>query len=176
MGLRARVLLERYFSVEDIKNALYDIGETVSGNKSQLIRRLMANWEAHNRDLYGLLDFVDVQTLRIICMDYGLDHRGDRNTLSRRIRRADLLINAKKGRDGLETQPVLSESTPATVRVPSIRRLRFRWPLLVSGASTVVVYLLLPLSGLTETPIQFGAAIAFFFGLWSSLHYLSGRT
>lgn len=170
------MLLQRYFYLDEVKSALDDIGEPTSGSKSQLISRLIRTWESHNRGVYGLLDYLDVQTLRILCKDYGLDYRGDRAALLQTIRQADLLIVPNGGSPGIETRPSPEQSSPPVAAgVSDIRRLRFRWPLWVSIALTVAVYFILPLLGLTEI-LQIAAAAVCFIGLWSSLRYLSERT
>ena len=46
MGLSVNVLLQRYFYVDEVKAALSDIGESSSGNKPQLVNRLVASWSA----------------------------------------------------------------------------------------------------------------------------------
>jgi hypothetical protein len=173
MGLTAKMLLERYFYVEEVRSALSDIGEPLSGSKPKLIERLIASWESHNRDLYDLFDFLYAETLRTICKDYGLDFYGDRATLLRRIRRAELITTGKKRFEKIESPSAKVEPVAATT-APSIRRLRFEWPLWASLILTALVYFLLPLLGLTET-LQFGAAIICFVGLWASLRYLSER-
>jgi len=173
MGLSAKVLLERYFYLEEVKAALSDIGEPLTGSKPQLIGRLIASWESHNRDLYGLFDFLYTDALRTICKDYGLEFHGDRTALLRRIRRAELITTARKRIEKIETPPPKTEPIAATT-TPGIRRLRFEWPLWGSLGLTAAVYFLLPLLGLTET-LQFGAAIICFIGLWASLRYLSER-
>ena len=175
MGLSAKLLLERYFYLDEVKTALSDIGEPTSGSKSQLIGRLIASWESHNRDLYDLFDFLYAETLRTICKDYGLDYRGDRTTLLRRIRRAELLTSAKR-KTTQDEMPATSADSSAAASAPGIRRLRFSWPLWVSIALTGVVYFLLPLFGLIETLSQVATAIICFIGLWSSLRYLSERS
>jgi hypothetical protein len=175
MGLSVRTLLQRYFYLEEVKAALADIGEPSSGSKPQLVGRLMATWESHNRDFFNLLDFLDVQTLRIVCKDYGLDYGGDRVTLLRRIRRTGLLDTARRKAD-IEAQPPPTESAPASPGVPGIRRLRFRWPLWVSITLTVMFYFILPLFGLTQTASQIVAALICFIGVWSGLRYLEEKT
>lgn len=174
MGLGARTLLQRYFYLDEVKAALADIGESSSGSKSQLVGRLIATWESHNRNFFDLLDFLDVQTLRVICKDYGLDYRGDRPTVLRRIRRANLLT-ANKRKVSIGTRPLPTEPPPASSGVPSIRRLRFRWPLWISVVLTTTLYFILPLFGLTQTFSQILAAVICFVGLWSGLRYLSER-
>ncbi len=193
MGLSVNVLLQRYFYVDEVKAALSDIGESSSGNKPQLVNRLVASWQAHNRNFYELFDYLDTQTLRVISEDYGLDHHGDRSTLLRRIRRADLLVINKKTNaeseadsDSKQSQSPLppaktgvqltEESPSVSSGLSEIRRLRFRWPLLVSIVLTALIYFVLPLLGLTAVLYHIGAATVCFIGLWSGLRYLSERT
>lgn len=175
MGLGVRTLLQRYFYLDEVKAALADIGETSSGNKSQLISQLIATWESHNRDLYGLLDFLDIQTLRIICKDYGLDHEGDRTILLRRIKRSNLIGSAKNRSIRTETESPPADLSSTAPGVQGLRRLRFEWPLWISIVLTVLLYFVLPLFGLTETITQVVAAVICFIGVWSGLRYLSEK-
>jgi hypothetical protein len=172
MGLGVRTLLGRYFYLDEVKTALTDVGESSTGNKSQLISRLVATWGSHNRDFYDLLDFLDVQTLRVICEDYGLDYGGDRTTILRRIRRADLLGTNTKTTSA-DVQPHQVERSPSFSAVPRVRRLRFERPLWISAALTTLLYFVLPLIGLTQAISQIVTAVICFVGLWGSLRYLS---
>ena len=175
MGLSVRTLLLRYFYLDEVKAALTDIGESTTGSKSQLAARLIATWESHNRDVYDVFEFLDVQTLRIICKDYGIDHIGDRITLLRRIRRSNLLATPKNSGVRIEVQSPTTEPPPSASGVPGVRRLRFRWPLWASILLTALLYFILPLFGLTGIVTQMAAAAICFIGVWSGLWYLSER-
>ena len=63
MSLPGKKLLNDYFSKEQVREALRDVGEPASGNKDRLARRLRDNWESNDRDIYKLLDFTDVNSL-----------------------------------------------------------------------------------------------------------------
>ncbi len=73
MGLSVTKLLNDYFSVDDLKDVLNDIGEPVSGTKDQLVKRVRTNWKSHNRDNYELLEFLDEDSLYMICHYYNID-------------------------------------------------------------------------------------------------------
>ncbi|MGI9566584.1 MAG: hypothetical protein ACR2LL_06175 [Nitrosopumilus sp.] len=73
MKLSVKKLLDDYFSKEQIRDALRELGDPASGNKDRLARRLRDNWESHNRDIYELLNFTDVDSLEMICHHYKLD-------------------------------------------------------------------------------------------------------
>ncbi|WP_316504551.1 hypothetical protein [Nitrosopumilus sp.] len=73
MKLSVKKLLDDYFSKEQIRDALRELGDPASGNKDRLARRLHDNWESHNRDIYELLNFTDVDSLEMICHHYKLD-------------------------------------------------------------------------------------------------------
>jgi hypothetical protein len=97
MDLSIKKLLDDYFSKEQVQDTLRDIGETTSGNKDELIRRLRENWESHNRDIYELLDFTDIEYLEMICNDYNLNGTsGEAGSLKRRIKKVKLLGLGKK--------------------------------------------------------------------------------
>ena len=168
MGLSLRSLLDRYFYKEEVQNALHDIGLGISGNKGQLIRRVITNWASHNRDAYDLLDFLDRDTLATMCKDYGLEADGSRSMLKQRIVDADLLgIGIHLATEPIRThEPTLSW----------VRRLRFRYPLWVSLLVTVLFYFLLPSVGLHEISNQLETMILFFLGVWGALHLVQKRT
>jgi len=73
MELSVKKLLDEYFSKEQTRDALRDIGEPVSGNKDRLAWLLRDNWESYNRDIYELLDFTDIDSLEMKCHHYKLD-------------------------------------------------------------------------------------------------------
>ena len=90
-------MLDDYFSKEQIQDALRDIGERTSGNKDGLARRLCNNWESHNRDIYELLDFTDIDSLEMICHQYKLDATfKEKDALKGKIEKANLLVLDKK--------------------------------------------------------------------------------
>lgn len=97
MGLSVKKLLDDYFSKEQVQDALGDIGEPTSGIKNELVRRLLNNWESHNRDIYKLLDFTDKDSLQMICYFYALDATSAKHdVLMRRIKKANLLGSGSK--------------------------------------------------------------------------------
>ena len=97
MGLSVKKLLDDYFSKDQVQDALGDIGESASGSKDELIRRLLNNWKSHNRDIYELLDFTDETSLQMICYFYALDATPAKNdVLIRRIKKANLLGSGSK--------------------------------------------------------------------------------
>ncbi len=73
MPLSVKKLLDEYFSKEQVREALREVGEPTSGNKDRLARRLHDDWESHNRDIYELLNFTDIDSLEIICHHYKLN-------------------------------------------------------------------------------------------------------
>lgn len=101
MSLPTRKLLLDYFTVEDLKDALADINERISGTKEQLISRLSKTWKEHNRNHYELLEFLDETSLQMICYYYNLDPiPTNDSTYIRRIKKAGLLDkNSRKVRN-----------------------------------------------------------------------------
>ena len=91
MGTSLAKFLNDYFSVEDLKDALSEIGELTTGTKIELIKRLMSQWEPHRRNRYDLLDHLDEEMLSYFCQDYKIDHKGNASTLKRRIKKEGLL-------------------------------------------------------------------------------------
>ncbi len=99
MSLSIKKLLQEYFSVDDLKDVLCDIGEPVSGNKSQLVTRITNNWKEHNRDNYELLDFLDQEQLEMICYYYNTKPSGEGETsLKNSVKRIGLLDSRYKKR------------------------------------------------------------------------------
>ena len=92
MGLSVKKLLDDYFRADEIQDALRDIGESTSGTKDELVQRIRNNWESHNRDINELLDFIDKDSLMMICYYYNLDATpAKHDVLKRRIKKANLL-------------------------------------------------------------------------------------
>ncbi|NIP61278.1 MAG: hypothetical protein GWN01_10240 [Nitrosopumilaceae archaeon] len=102
MGLSVRKLLFEYFSVYDLKDALFDIGEPMTGTKDELVDRLRYNWKTHNRRNYDLLDYLEKDALLLICQHYNLDVTpANEDALRRRIKKARLLdSNSYKRKNG----------------------------------------------------------------------------
>ena len=97
MELSVKKLLNDYFSKEQIRDTLRDIGEPASGNKDRLARRLRDHWKSHNRDIYELQYFADLDSLEMICHHYKLDATfKEKDTLKGRIEKANLLVLDKK--------------------------------------------------------------------------------
>ena len=91
MGISLAKFLNDYFTVNELKYALSDIGELTTGTKVELVKRLVVQWEPHNRDKYDLLDYLDEYMLVNLCNDYNIDSDGEENLLKRRIKKARLL-------------------------------------------------------------------------------------
>lgn len=97
MEMSVKKLLDNYFSKEQIRDALREIGEPASGNKDRLARRLRDHWESHNRDIYELLNFTDVDSLDMICHHYKLDATfKEKDALKGKTENAHLLVLDKK--------------------------------------------------------------------------------
>ncbi len=97
MGLSIKKLLDDYFRADEVQDALRDIDESTSGAKDELVQRLRSNWESHNRDVYELLDFIDKDSLEMICYYYNLDATPSKHdVLKRRIKKANLLGSGKR--------------------------------------------------------------------------------
>ena len=86
MSLTIWRLLE-YFSVDELKLVLSTIGESQTGNRTDLIERVVIEWPDHNKQSYHLLSYLDAPTLRRICNDYDLGKTGNRDILTRRIKK-----------------------------------------------------------------------------------------
>ena len=55
------------------------------------------HWESHNRDIYELLDFTDIDPLEMICHHYKLDATfKEKDALKGKIEKANLLFLDKK--------------------------------------------------------------------------------
>ena len=92
MSLPIKKLLQEYFSVNDLKDVLNDIGEPVSGTKNQLIKRIITNWKSHNRNNYELLEFLDETSLQMICYYYNIGTSSTSEIgLRNSIKKAELL-------------------------------------------------------------------------------------
>ena len=74
MGISPENFLNRYFTSEQLKAPLSDIGFSVGGTKSERIKRIVENWTVHNRDWYELLDFLDWGELIQICDDFNISY------------------------------------------------------------------------------------------------------
>ena len=97
MELSIKKLLDDYFVIDQVQDILRDIGESTSGNKDELLKRVRDNWESHNRDIYELLDFTDKDYLQMICYHYNLDAtKAKHDVLKRRIKKANLLGSGSK--------------------------------------------------------------------------------
>lgn len=94
MGLTFVKLLG-YFGVPELKDALRDINEIQTGTRLELAKRVHATWLTYNRKVEDLLDFLDVDVLTDICYDYQLGHKGNYETLKRRIKKELEKINPK---------------------------------------------------------------------------------
>lgn len=79
MGISPKDFLNRYFSPDQLKEALLNIGAPVGRTKKERIQRIIDNWQSYNRDWYELLGFLDWGTLAKICDDFGIPYN-DYNT------------------------------------------------------------------------------------------------
>lgn len=96
MGISVKKLLDYYFTVEDLKNALYDIGEPLSGNKDALINRITQTWKDHNRNLRDLLGYMPPDALDAFCQFYKIDDSGTDEAVIRRIVKSGIVESLEK--------------------------------------------------------------------------------
>jgi len=105
MALTIWRLLE-YFSVDDLKLILSTINESQTGNRADLIERVVIEWPAHNKQWHHLLSYLDAPTLRRICNDYDLGKTGTRDILARRIKKElDDNVSLKQKKNPNTTTP-----------------------------------------------------------------------
>ncbi len=84
MGITFTRILS-YFGVDDLKDALREIGEIQTGTRQELAKRVYSKWVTYNRKVEDLLDFLDKDTLADMCYDHNLDDKGSIEILKRRI-------------------------------------------------------------------------------------------
>ena len=92
MGLLIRKLLDVYFEKWELQNILDSIHEPVSGNKDELIERIIEEWPRHRKNYYDFLKKLDKSRLSNICKAYGLNSKGNKNALIKIIRKENLLV------------------------------------------------------------------------------------
>ena len=117
MALNLRKFLDKYFSREDLQDALESISEPYSASKNELISRLIENWISYRRKWSDILDYADDDAIEDICDDYGLDSIGDRDLLIRRIKRAGIL---DKEKSSTITSFTKAKSEQSVERTPNI--------------------------------------------------------
>lgn len=110
MGLTIKKLL-KYFTPDELKDALFNINEPRSGTRGELENRILAEWEEHNRTWFDLLAFLPDDVLATICDDYNENSDGIRSTLIRRI--VKLLESSKPINNSPPTKPQSSDSLSA---------------------------------------------------------------
>jgi hypothetical protein len=74
-----------------LQYVLDKIHEPVSGNKDELIDRILSEWESHGKNKYDLFTFLERAVLADICEAYNLDSKGGKDVLIRRIKKDRLL-------------------------------------------------------------------------------------
>ena len=122
MGLSMKKLLDDYFRLDEVQDALRDIGESTSGTKDELVQRVRNNWESHNRDVYELLDFIDKDSLVMICYYYNLDPTSAKHdVLKRRIKKANLLGSGKKPTAHVSNQSSMVDDSRFYSKKPKIK-------------------------------------------------------
>lgn len=146
MGISLAKLLNDYFGVNELKDALYDIGELTTGTKIELIKRLMAEWEPHRRNVYELLDYLDEEMLSLFCEDYRIDSDGNPSTLIRRIKKAGLLeTNIKKS--DFKPDPIVKNENKSAEK-PTKSFFSIRNILIILGATATVTTILVNLTNI----------------------------
>lgn len=74
MGISPKKFLDRYFTSEQLKEPLDDIGLSVGGTKKERIERIVENWTTHHRNWYDLLEFLDWGKLSKVCDEFGISY------------------------------------------------------------------------------------------------------
>jgi hypothetical protein len=91
LAIAVKRLLDSYFTTDDLKNALYDIGEPVTESKDTLINRLIQVWPEHKKGLKDLLGYLSPQALVAMCQFYKLDDTGNEEALIKRIVKSGII-------------------------------------------------------------------------------------
>ncbi|MGI0016443.1 MAG: hypothetical protein ACREBU_23730, partial [Nitrososphaera sp.] len=125
MAISVKRLLEDYFYVEDLQDALDDIGESISGTKPELIKLLLGSWFEKNRTLKDLLDFLPDEALSDLCQDFNIDPIGEHDTLIRRILKSNVVqspsgigFTSSKVSDRIDIATSSSDTSRMTARPP----------------------------------------------------------
>lgn len=74
-----------YFGVDELRDALREIGEIQTGTRPELTKRVYTKWVTYNRKIEDLLDLLDKGTLADMCYDHNLDDKGSVDVLKKRI-------------------------------------------------------------------------------------------
>ena len=120
MGIRIEEFLDQYFSSDQLKDLLADMGHPVGGTKKERIVRIIKNWTLHNRDWYELLDFLDWDTLSQICDDFNIPYSdyAKEETLCNTIEENRVLDFRKKDRDQVDLNPDKFKVPPRKFIIP----------------------------------------------------------
>lgn len=94
--LPIKKLLSEYFHRPDLQQACSIMDEPTSYTNEELEGIILNEWERHGLNKYELFDILDRSKLSRICKAYNLDHRGNKDVLLRRIKKAKLLDDTKK--------------------------------------------------------------------------------
>lgn len=84
-------LLIKYFSAEQIKKFLKKIGETYHDDKQEAVDLIESEWEKHGNSKYDVFKKIDMEMFRQLCKEYGIDSKGKRNELIKRVKKKKLL-------------------------------------------------------------------------------------
>ena len=116
MGISVEDFLNRYFGVEELKKPLEDISFPVGGTKNERVTRIVENWNAYNRDWYDLLDYLEWDTLSLICEDFNISYSeyNKEETLCRKIEDVRVLDFRNKT---MKSSQKKSNAQPSTVNI-----------------------------------------------------------
>lgn len=121
MGISPENFLRRYFTLEQLKEPLADIGLSVGGTKNEKIKRITDNWITHHRNWYELLDYLEWGDLSRICDDFGINYSdyNKEETLCQKIEDEMVLDFRNKTTKDKATQTIKNNDKPNQT-LPSI--------------------------------------------------------
>jgi len=120
MGIRVEDFLNRYFTSDQLKEILDDMGLSLGGTKKDRIDRIIDNWSQHNRDWYELLDFLEWGILAKICDDFNIPYSNyaKEETLSNKIE--DNRVLDFRNQEKISKQKKSNETTSINIQGENI--------------------------------------------------------
>ncbi|MGY5148418.1 MAG: pentapeptide repeat-containing protein [Candidatus Nitrosopumilus sp. bin_7KS] len=93
MGVKVEEFLYDYFGVNQLKDALSNIGVPAGKNKKECVDRILEKWTSYNRSWYDLLNFLDTEDLENICEHFLIEYTDwdDEESLMDKIENARVL-------------------------------------------------------------------------------------
>lgn len=121
MGISIEDFLYEYCGIDELKEALDEIGIPAGRTKDERVQKILDNWAARRRKWVDLLNYPGWDDLAKLCDDFKITYYDDddEDELIKKIKKYKILIPPKNKRE-IENFPKIKSNQKQSTQVPDV--------------------------------------------------------